>query len=88
VIAKENIPITYRVFLWMRVDFQSLEQDVDLRKAGVDRIYSVSKEYSKHLTKKIEAEGTETGKVLPADALGLVFANHGDEFGNDSAFGM
>lgn len=69
-------------------DFQSLEQDVDLRKAGVDRIYSVSKEYSKHLTKKIEAEGTETGKVLPADALGLVFANHGDEFGNDSAFGQ
>ncbi|KAG0139552.1 hypothetical protein CROQUDRAFT_54545 [Cronartium quercuum f. sp. fusiforme G11] len=69
-------------------DFQSLEQDVDLRKAGVDRLYSVSKEYSKHLTKKIEAEGTDTGKVLPVDALGLVFANHGDEFGNDSAFGQ
>lgn len=68
-------------------DFQSLEQDVELRKAGVDKMYSVSKEYSKHLTRKFEAEGTDTGKVLPIDGLGLVFANHGDEFGSDSSFG-
>ncbi|MBW0521585.1 hypothetical protein O181_061300 [Austropuccinia psidii MF-1] len=69
-------------------DFQSLEQDVELRKVGVDRLYIVSKEYSKHMTKKIDAEGTDTGKVLPIDALGLVFASHGDEFGHDSAFGQ
>ncbi|WAQ89546.1 hypothetical protein PtA15_11A236 [Puccinia triticina] len=68
-------------------DFQSLEQDVELRKAGVEKMYSVSKEYSKHLTRKLEAEGTETGKVLPIDGLGLVLANHGDEFGSDSSFG-
>jgi len=68
-------------------DFQSLEQDVELRKAGVEKMYSVSKEFSKHLTRKFEAEGTDTGKVLPIDGLGLVFANHGDEFGSDSSFG-
>ncbi|KAA1128191.1 hypothetical protein PGTUg99_002544 [Puccinia graminis f. sp. tritici] len=68
-------------------DFQSLEQDVELRKAGVEKMYSVSKEYSKHLTRKSEPEGTDTGKVLPIDGLGLVLANHGDEFGSDSSFG-
>jgi hypothetical protein len=68
-------------------DFQSLEQDVELRKAGVEKMYSVSKEYSKHLTRKLEAEGTDTGKVLPIDGLGLIMANHGEEFGSDSSFG-
>ncbi|KNF03779.1 hypothetical protein PSTG_02874 [Puccinia striiformis f. sp. tritici PST-78] len=68
-------------------DFQSLEQDVELRKLGVEKMYSVSKEYSKHLTKKSEAEGTDTGRVIPIEGLGLVLSNHGDEFGSDSSFG-
>lgn len=69
-------------------DFQSLEQDVGLRKSGVEKMYSVSMEYSKYLSKKSEAEGTDTGKVLPQEGLGLVFSNHGEEFGYDSTFGQ
>ncbi|KAI9624768.1 hypothetical protein H4Q26_016686 [Puccinia striiformis f. sp. tritici PST-130] len=69
------------------LNFQSLEQDVELRKLGVEKMYSVSKEYSKHLTKKSEAEGTDTGRVIPIEGLGLVLSNHGDEFGSDSSFG-
>lgn len=69
-------------------DLQELQEDVALRRSGVDKLYEVSKQVSKHLSKKIEApDGSEDGKIAVQEAFGGVFAAHGDEFGGDSAFG-
>jgi hypothetical protein len=44
--------------------------------------------YHHNLCKKTECEALdEPGKLLPVDALGVVMILHGEEFGEDSAFG-
>ena len=37
--------------------------------------------------KKESAVAQETEKLMPLDALGIVMISHGEEFGDDSAFG-
>lgn len=52
------------------------------------RLHVVSEDYHHSLCKKKEAEALEEShKLLPVDALGVVMIKHGEEFGDDSAFG-
>ncbi|KAG8908226.1 hypothetical protein FRB99_008291 [Tulasnella sp. 403] len=66
-------------------DFKELEQDVELRRAGIDRIYAVSEVYQKALSKKVDME-SEQAKVLPVEGLGLALIAHGSDFGSEAAF--
>lgn len=52
------------------------------------RLHIASEDYHHILGKKKECEALdETEKLLPIDALGVVMIRHGEEFGDDSAFG-
>lgn len=52
------------------------------------RLDIASQSYHHTLCKKAECEALdEPGKLLPVDALGVVMILHGEEFGEDSAFG-
>ena len=52
------------------------------------RLHVASEDYHHILSKKKECEALdETEKLLPIDALGIVMIRHGEEFGDDSAFG-
>lgn len=53
------------------------------------RLYEACGEYHKHLQKKKEYSSVEEGvTMLALDAVGAVMMSHGEEFGEDSAFGM
>ncbi|GJJ14079.1 hypothetical protein Clacol_008336 [Clathrus columnatus] len=70
-------------------EFKQLEKDVELRKAGIEKVQEACAEYHGYLHKKKEYANVEEGvKMLPIDALGVVMVAHGEEFGNDSAFGQ
>jgi hypothetical protein len=53
------------------------------------RLQFSSEAYHHAVTKKKEFAALEQNKekLLPIDALGIVMRNHGEEFGEDSAFG-
>ncbi|KAJ3969487.1 hypothetical protein EV361DRAFT_999069 [Lentinula raphanica] len=69
-------------------EFKELEQDVELRRGGVERLFLASKGYHHSLTKKKDNLALDDPeKLLPLDTLGIVMINHGDEFGTDSEFG-
>ena len=52
------------------------------------RLHVASHDYHHALAKKKISEAVETDdKLLPIDALGVVMIQHGEEFGEDSAFG-
>ncbi|CCM01681.1 uncharacterized protein FIBRA_03745 [Fibroporia radiculosa] len=54
----------------------------------VYRLHTASEEYHYSLSKKKDSEALGEGeKLLPIDALGIVMIKHGEEFGEDSAFG-
>ncbi|KAH7882708.1 hypothetical protein F5I97DRAFT_1939301 [Phlebopus sp. FC_14] len=68
-------------------ELKELEQDIELRKQGISR-YVAAEDYHHVLSKKKESLASgEAEKLLPLDALGIVMVTHGEEFGNDSAFG-
>ncbi|KIJ41017.1 hypothetical protein M422DRAFT_255868, partial [Sphaerobolus stellatus SS14] len=70
-------------------EFKQAEQDIELRRAGIERLHAASSEYHGYLQKKKEYLTVEEGvKMLPIDALGAVMMSHGEEFGQDSAFGQ
>ncbi len=55
---------------------------------GSHRLHVTSEDYHRTLAKKKESEVIEAeDKLLPIDALGVVMIQHGEEFGDDSAFG-
>ncbi|KIJ64304.1 hypothetical protein HYDPIDRAFT_112290 [Hydnomerulius pinastri MD-312] len=69
-------------------ELKELEQDVELRKQGILRLQAASEDYHHVLSKKKESPASgEAEKLMPIDALGIVMVTHGDEFGDDSAFG-
>ncbi|OSX56972.1 hypothetical protein POSPLADRAFT_1186266 [Postia placenta MAD-698-R-SB12] len=69
-------------------EFRELEQDIELRRQGLWRLHVASEDYQHTLSKKKECEALdEAEKLLPIDALGVVMIKHGEEFGEDSAFG-
>ncbi|KAF8514414.1 hypothetical protein BU17DRAFT_68354 [Hysterangium stoloniferum] len=70
-------------------EFKQVEQDVELRRTGIQRLYTASGEYHGYLHKKKEYPDVEEGvKMLAVDALGAVMMSHGEDFGDDSAFGQ
>ncbi|KAI1795384.1 BAR-domain-containing protein [Ganoderma leucocontextum] len=70
-------------------EFRELEHDVELRRQGLWRLDVASDEYRRYLLKKKPSEVTGSeDKVLAMDALGAVMIKHGEEFGEDSAYGQ
>ncbi|KAI5991256.1 hypothetical protein EDD15DRAFT_2369190 [Pisolithus albus] len=69
-------------------EFKELEHDIELRKQGISRLQAAAQMYRHVLSKKkaLPVSG-ETSKLMPIDALGIVMVSHGEEFGEDSAFG-
>lgn len=53
------------------------------------RLHVASEEYHYSLSKKKVSEAVDTEeKLLSIDALGVVMIQHGEEFGDESAFGI
>ena len=54
----------------------------------VYRLHVASEDYHHSLSKKKVSETSDSDeKLLPIDSLGVVMIQHGEEFGDDSAFG-
>ncbi|RDB17579.1 SWI/SNF and RSC complexes subunit ssr3 [Hypsizygus marmoreus] len=69
-------------------EFQELEKDIELRREGATKLLLASEAYQHALSKKKKNEAFEDAeKLLPIDALGMVMIIHGEQFGDDSAFG-
>ncbi|KAF8064245.1 hypothetical protein FPV67DRAFT_1629313 [Lyophyllum atratum] len=69
-------------------EFQDLEKDIELRREGAAKLLAASEAYQHALSKKKKNEAFEDAeKLLPIDMLGIVMVVHGEEFGDDSAFG-
>lgn len=52
------------------------------------RLQAASEDYHHVLSKKKESPSSgEAEKLMPLDALGIVMVTHGEEYGDDSAFG-
>ncbi|KAI0070675.1 BAR-domain-containing protein [Panus rudis PR-1116 ss-1] len=69
-------------------EFKDLERDIELRRQGLWRLHIASEDYKHALSKKKQSEALpDEDKLLPIDALGLVMIQHGEQFGDESAFG-
>ncbi|KAJ3480054.1 hypothetical protein NLI96_g8628 [Meripilus lineatus] len=68
-------------------EFKDLEHDVELRRQGLLKLHVTSEVYHHSLSKKKECEVLPGDKLLPLDSLGVVMIQHGEEFGDESAFG-
>lgn len=69
-------------------EFKDIEQDIELRKEGILKLQAAAEDYQHVLSKKKELiVAQETEKLMPLDVLGIVMISHGEEFGEDSAFG-
>ncbi|KAG6335101.1 hypothetical protein ID866_3990 [Astraeus odoratus] len=69
-------------------EFNELERDIELRKQGILKLQVASQAYHRVLSKKKASPMSgESVKLMPIDALGIVMVSHGEEFGEDSAFG-
>lgn len=69
-------------------EFKDIEQDIELRKEGILKLQAAAEDYQHVLSKKKESTAAqETEKLMPLDVLGIVMISHGEEFGDDSAFG-
>jgi len=69
-------------------EFRELEHDIELRRQGLWKLHITAEDYQSALSKKKESEALdEPEKLLPVDALGIVMIRHGEEFGEESAYG-
>ncbi|KAJ3540374.1 hypothetical protein NM688_g6235 [Phlebia brevispora] len=69
-------------------EFRELEHDIELRRRGLYKLHLASEDYQCAVAKKKESEVVDGDeKLLSIDALGCVMIQHGEEFGEDSAFG-
>jgi hypothetical protein len=69
-------------------EFRELEHDIELRREGIQRLTIASRDYHHSLVRKKESLAAgETEKLLPLDAQGIVMIQHGEEFGEESAYG-
>ncbi|KAG8755792.1 hypothetical protein FRC14_003673, partial [Serendipita sp. 396] len=67
-------------------EFKDLEQEIERRRIGMEQIYESSRSYYTYLLKKKDT-GEGDQKFLPMESLGRVMVSHGEEFGDDSAYG-
>ncbi|KAF7795739.1 hypothetical protein EIP86_006906 [Pleurotus ostreatoroseus] len=69
-------------------EFRELEHDIELRRRGLYKLHIASEDYQHVLAKKKQSEAVDgEEKLLAIDGLGCVMIQHGEEFGEDSAFG-
>ncbi|KIY65664.1 BAR-domain-containing protein [Cylindrobasidium torrendii FP15055 ss-10] len=69
-------------------EFRELEQDIERRKTGAQKLLLASKSYEHVLSKKKDNEALDDPeKLLPIDTLGVIQIVHGEEFGADSTYG-
>ncbi|TFY73363.1 hypothetical protein EWM64_g10650 [Hericium alpestre] len=67
---------------------RELEQDIENRRNGIHRLHLAAEQFHRNLSKKKHTEALEDPeKFLPRDVMGVVMLTHGEEFGEDSAFG-
>lgn len=52
------------------------------------RLHITSEALKDTLSKKKDCEVLPNDKLLPLDALGVIMIQHGEEFGDESAFGL
>ncbi|KAL7278453.1 hypothetical protein ACG7TL_007451 [Trametes sanguinea] len=70
-------------------EFRELEHDIELRRQGLWRLDIASDDYRRYLEKKKLSEAVDhADKLLAIDALGVVMIKHGEEFGENSAYGQ
>lgn len=66
--------------------FKALEQEMELRQKGMDRMQESMSAYMKAVSKRTEIERRE--KNLPIAYLGSTMVAHGEDFEHDSEFGQ
>jgi hypothetical protein len=65
--------------------FRDMQAEMHLRQAGLEQIHAATQVWIRSLSKK--KEGLDKEKSIPVELLGLAAHQHGDDFGQDSAFG-
>lgn len=67
-------------------NFKALEQEMDLRQNGMEKMQESTSMYIKTVSKKTELEKKE--KTLPIAYMGASMITHGNDFEHDSEFGQ
>lgn len=67
-------------------NFKALEQEMDLRQNGMEKMQESTSMYIKAVSKKTELEKKE--KTLPIAYMGASMITHGNDFEHDSEFGQ
>lgn len=67
-------------------NFKALEQEMDLRQAGMEKMQESMSGYVKAVSKRSDLEKKE--KLLPIANLGSSMITHGEDFEHDSEFGQ
>ncbi|KAL9060805.1 MAG: hypothetical protein Q9162_000509 [Coniocarpon cinnabarinum] len=66
-------------------DFKGLEQEMNLRQDGMEKLHSSMNTYVKTLSRREHGEGKD--KQTPVGNLGMTMVKHGEEFDDGSKFG-
>lgn len=66
--------------------FKALEQEMELRQAGMEKMQEAMTIYMKAVSKRTELEKKE--KTLPIQYLGTSMVVHGEDFEHDSEYGQ
>ncbi|KAF2755887.1 BAR-domain-containing protein [Pseudovirgaria hyperparasitica] len=66
-------------------EFKDLEQEMQLRHDGMDKMHKSVNAYVKYLNKRSELDDKE--KAMPVGAFGSIMVSHSDDFEPDSEFG-
>lgn len=66
--------------------FKALEQEMDLRQQGMDKMQESMTIYMKAVSKRTELEKKE--KILPVQHMGSSMIQHSDDFEHDSEYGQ
>lgn len=66
--------------------FKALEQEMDLRQQGMEKMQEATSIYMKAISKRTELEKKE--KTLPIAHLGTSMVTHGEDFEHDSEYGQ
>lgn len=66
--------------------FKALEQEMELRQRGMEKMHEAMNGYIKAISKRSEAERKD--KTLPIAYMGANMIAHGEDFEHDSEFGQ
>ncbi|KAH8108358.1 BAR-domain-containing protein [Phellopilus nigrolimitatus] len=69
-------------------DFAAMEQDMDVRKRGIERLHTASADYLEYISRKVHSDAIPgDDKMMYTEALGVVMIGHGEGLGDDSSLG-